>query len=46
MSVVRSVGQVAPEEEIEVVLQDGSFTAIVKSVLEEESAGGKDKRGY
>lgn len=46
-SVVCSVGQVAPEEDLEVVLQDGSFTATVKSVLEEEeSAGGKDKRGY
>jgi exodeoxyribonuclease VII large subunit len=46
MSVVRSVRQVALEEDLEVVLQDGSFTATVKSVLEEESASGKDQRGY
>ncbi len=42
MTVVRSVGQVTPEEDLEVVLQDGRFTATVKSVEgEEESAGGK-----
>ncbi len=41
MSVVRSVGQVTPEEDLEVVLQDGRFTATVKSVKEEESVGGK-----
>jgi exodeoxyribonuclease VII large subunit len=41
MSIVSSVGQVMPEEDLEVVLQDGSFTATVKSVKEGETRGGK-----
>ncbi|MFY9196573.1 MAG: exodeoxyribonuclease VII large subunit [Bacillota bacterium] len=42
-SVVRSVEQVQPEDEIEVVLSDGSFAAAVKRVLEEGSNGGQGK---
>ncbi len=40
---MRSVEQVQPEDEIEVVLSDGSFAAAVKRVLEEGSNGGQGK---
>lgn len=40
MGVVRSVRQVTPLEDLEIVLQDGSIAATVKSV-KEESTGGK-----